>query len=55
MPNPVRLASFDASATPGGSTSVRIKGGEKLRRFIVNSNNPRLVARLAADAVRRPC
>ena len=33
--------------------SVRIKGGDKLRRFIFNANNPRLVARLAAESIRR--
>ena len=53
MPTPVRIATFDASATSGGSVSLRIKGGEKLRRFIFNASNPRLVATLAASAVRR--
>ena len=53
MPLPIRLASLSADAMPGGSVSVRIRGGDKLRRFIFNANNPILVARLAADAVRR--
>ena len=53
MPTPVRIASFDASATSGGSVSLRVKGGEKIRRFIFNASNPRLVATLAAAAVRR--
>ena len=54
MPSPIKLASFDAGATAsGGGTSLRIKGGGKIRRFIVNSSNPILVARLAADSVRR--
>lgn len=53
MPLPIRLASLSADAMPGGSVSVRIRGGDKLRRFIFNANNPILLARLAADAVRR--
>ena len=53
MPLPVRLISLSASATPGGSVSVRIRGGDKLRRFIFNANNPNLVAKLATEAVRR--
>ena len=53
MATSVRIAALDASATSGGSVSVRIKGGKKLRRFIFNANNPRLVARLAAEAIRR--
>ena len=53
MPTAVRIASFDATATSGGSVSLRIKGGEKLRRFIFNANNPILVALLAAQSVRR--
>ena len=54
MPTPVRLASLDASAVTGdGGTSLRIKGGDKIRRFIVNANNPRLVALLAAESIRR--
>ena len=53
MPMPIRLASLDASATAGGSVSLRIKGGEKLRRFIFRANNPRLVAQLAAAEIRR--
>ena len=53
MATSVRIAALDASATSGGSVSLRIKGGKKLRRFIFNANNPRLVARLAAEAIRR--
>ena len=53
MATAVRIAALDASATSGGSVSVRIKGGQKLRRFIFNANNPRLVARLAAESIRR--
>ena len=50
MATSVKIAALDASATAGGSVSVRIKGGQKLRRFIFNANNPRLVARLAAES-----
>ena len=53
MATSVRIAALDASATSGGSVSVRIKGGKKLRRFIFNANNPRLVAQLAAESIRR--
>ena len=53
MPAAVRIASFDASATSGGSVSLRVKGGAKIRRFIFNASNPRLVALLAAQSVRR--
>ena len=53
MPMPVRIASFDASATSGGSVSLRVKGGDKIRRFIFNASNPRLVAQLAAQSVKR--
>lgn len=54
MPSlPVRLASMSADATSGGSVSLRVRGGEKLRRFIFNANNPVLVAKLATEAVRR--
>ena len=54
MPSlPIRLASMSADATSGGSVSLRVRGGDKLRRFIFNANNPILVARLATAAVRR--
>ena len=53
MPPSFRIASFDATATAGGSVSLRVKGGEKIRRFVFRANNPRLVATLAAAAVRR--
>ena len=50
---PIRLASMSADATAGGSVSLRVRGGDKLRRFIFNANNPVLVAKLATAAVRR--
>ena len=53
MATAVKIAALDATATAGGSVSLRIKGGKKLRRFIFNANNPRLVARLAAESIRR--
>ena len=53
MATAVKIAALDATATSGGSVSVRIKGGQKLRRFIFNANNPRLVAQLAAESIRR--
>ena len=55
MPSPVRLAGLDASAAAsgGGRLTLKIKGGAKLRRFIFNASNPRLVALLAAESIRR--
>ena len=50
---PMRLASMSADATAGGSVSLRVRGGGKLRRFVFRANDPVLIARLATAAVRR--
>ena len=46
-----RLLTMDASAG-GGSTTLRVKGGDKIRRFVFNASNPALVNRLAAQSMR---
>ena len=47
-----RLLTMNSSASLGG-TSLRVKGGDKIRRFVFRVSNPELVTKLAAASMRR--
>ena len=48
-----KLFTMNASGGGGGQVSLRIEGGERLRRFIFRASNPQLVNRLAAQSMKR--
>ena len=48
----MRLLSMNASAGAGGTTNLRVKGGDKIRRFVFRASNQSLVTRLAAQSMK---
>ena len=48
----MRLFTMDASAGVGGTTNLRIKGGDKIRRFVFRASNQSLVTRLVAQSMK---
>ena len=48
----MRLMTMNASAGGGGTTNLRVRGGDKIRRFVFRASNPALVNRLAAQSMR---
>ena len=48
-----RLFTMDASQSVLSNVNLRIKGGDKIRRFVFRASNPQLVNRLAAQSMRR--